>query len=72
MVNLQNIFVMEVFVVQTYLVNVGSCFHYPLQGIMDHFHRGFHSLETVMELTVNWERASFHKGRRWSTCKTYL
>jgi hypothetical protein len=72
MVNLQNIFVMDVFVVQTYPVTVGSCFHYPLQGIMDHFHQGFHSLEMVMELIVNWERASFHKGRRWSTCKTYL
>jgi len=63
MVNLQNIFVMEVFVVQTYPVTVGSCFHYPLQGIMDHFHEGLHSLEMVMELIVNWERASFHKGR---------
>jgi len=72
MVILQNIFVMDVFVVQTYPVTVGSCFHYPLQGIMDHFHQGFHSLEMVMELIVNWERASFHKGRRWSTCKTYL
>jgi hypothetical protein len=72
MVNLQNIFVMEVFVVQTYPVTVGSCFHYPLQGIMDHSHQGFHSLEMVMELIVNYEWASFHKGRRWSTCKTYL
>jgi hypothetical protein len=72
MVNLQNIFVMEVFVVQTHPVTVGSCFHYPLQGIMDHSHQGFHSLERVMELIVNWERASFHKGRLWSTCKTYL
>jgi hypothetical protein len=67
MVNLQNIFVMEVFVVQTYPVTVGSCFHYPLQGIMDLSHEGLHSLEMVMELIVNWERASFHKGRRWST-----
>ncbi len=33
MVNLQNIFVMEVFVVQAYPVTVGSCFHYSLQGI---------------------------------------
>jgi hypothetical protein len=72
MIDLQNIFVMEVFVVQTYPVTVGSCFHYPLQGIMDHFHEGLHSLEMVMELIVNWERASFRKGRRWSTCKTYL
>jgi hypothetical protein len=31
MVNLQNIFVMEVFVVQSYPVTVG--FHYSLQGI---------------------------------------
>jgi hypothetical protein len=53
MVNLQNIFVMDVFVVQTYPVTVGSCFHYPLQGIMDHFHQGFHSLEMVMESIVN-------------------
>jgi hypothetical protein len=71
-VNLQNIFVMDVFVVQAYPITVGSCFHYPLQGIMDHFHQGFHSLERVMELIVNWERASSHKGRWWSTCKTYL
>jgi hypothetical protein len=49
-------------VVQTYPVTVGSCFHYPLQGIMDHFHQGFHSLEMVMELIVNCERASFHEG----------
>jgi hypothetical protein len=63
MVNLQNIFVMDVFVVQTYPVTVGSCFRYPLQGIMDHFHQGFHSLERVMELIVDCERASFHKGR---------
>jgi hypothetical protein len=33
MVDLQNIFVMEVFVVQTYPGAVGSCFHYSLQGI---------------------------------------
>jgi len=63
MVNLQNIFVMDVFVVQTYLVTVGSYFHYPLQGIMDHFHQGFHSLEMVMELIVNCDQASFHKGK---------
>jgi hypothetical protein len=44
---------MDVFVVQTYPITVGSCFHYPLQGIMDHFHEGFHSLEMVMELIVN-------------------
>jgi hypothetical protein len=57
------IFVMEFFVVQTYPITVGSCFHYPLQGIMDRFHEGLHSLEMVMELIVNCERASFHKGR---------
>jgi hypothetical protein len=68
-----NIFVMEFFVVQTYPITVvGSCFHYPLQGIMDHFHRGFHYLEMVMELIVNCDQASFHKGNWWSTCKTYL
>jgi hypothetical protein len=67
-----NIFVMEFFVVQTYPITVGSCFHYPLQGIMDHFHQGFHSLEMVMELIVNCERASFHEGNWWSTCKTYF
>jgi hypothetical protein len=63
MVNLENIFVMDVFVVQTYPVTVDSCFHYPFQGIMDRFHDVFYSLEMVMELIVNWERASFHKGR---------
>ncbi len=63
MVNLQNIFVMDVFVVQTYPITVGSCFHYPFQGIKDHFHQGFNSLERVMELIVSCERASFHKGR---------
>jgi hypothetical protein len=34
MVNLQNLFVMDVFVVQAYPVTtVASCFHYSLQGI---------------------------------------
>jgi hypothetical protein len=55
--------VMDVFVVQTYPITVGSCFHYPFQGIKDHFHQGFNSLERVMELIVSCERASFHKGR---------
>ncbi len=70
-VNLQ-IFVMEFFVVQTYPIPVGSCFHYPLQGIMDHFHEGFHSLEMVMELIVNWERASFHKESDGGLCGSNL
>jgi hypothetical protein len=33
MVNLENIFGMEFFVVLTYPVTIGSCFHYSLQGI---------------------------------------